>query len=177
MTRSLAIEWADQSVTANAISPGLFLPDMTRPVLDNPGAHRPRTMYLAFAVILAQVREVAVRVFDASGNVVRMNTQAQLSTSGRRPATLQELWQQDRPRTLDGVGVFPHEHPTARALRGETVRAQMLAVHRSPAGAEAITSGMPSPFVSPAGSTPVPNPPLGGPSAFHNNAPVRPEYT
>jgi NAD(P)-dependent dehydrogenase (short-subunit alcohol dehydrogenase family) len=40
LTRTLAIEWADKGVTANAISPGPFLTDMTRPVLDNPDAYR-----------------------------------------------------------------------------------------------------------------------------------------
>ena len=40
LTRTLAIEWAEKGVTANAISPGPFITDMTRPVLDNPDAYR-----------------------------------------------------------------------------------------------------------------------------------------
>ena len=40
LTKTLAIEWAEQGITANAISPGPFLTDMTRPVLDNPEAYR-----------------------------------------------------------------------------------------------------------------------------------------
>ena len=51
------------------------------------------------------------------------------------PSTLRELWQLDRPRTIDGTSLFMHEHPTARALRGERVRGETLAVRRGPDGA------------------------------------------
>ncbi len=40
LTKTLAIEWAEQGITANAISPGPFFTDMTRPILDNPEAYR-----------------------------------------------------------------------------------------------------------------------------------------
>jgi gluconate 5-dehydrogenase len=40
LTRTLAIEWAAENITVNAISPGPFVTDMTRPVLDNPDAYR-----------------------------------------------------------------------------------------------------------------------------------------
>src|SRR5471030_623677 len=40
LTRTLAIEWADHRITANAISPGPFLTEMTQPLLDNPDAYR-----------------------------------------------------------------------------------------------------------------------------------------
>ena len=40
LTRTLAIEWAAEKITVNAISPGPFITDMTRPVLDNPEAYR-----------------------------------------------------------------------------------------------------------------------------------------
>ena len=71
-----------------------------------------------------------VRVFDADGRIVRSNAQAQLEHGASRPEALDELWRLDRPRTLDGVSLFVHEHPTARALAGERVRGQTLAVRR-----------------------------------------------
>ena len=40
LTRTLAIEWAGENITVNAISPGPILTDMTRPVLDNPEAYQ-----------------------------------------------------------------------------------------------------------------------------------------
>lgn len=39
LTRTLAIEWADKHITVNAISPGPFVTDMTRPLLDNKEAY------------------------------------------------------------------------------------------------------------------------------------------
>ena len=40
LTRTLAIEWAKERITVNAISPGPILTEMTRPLLDNPDAYR-----------------------------------------------------------------------------------------------------------------------------------------
>jgi NAD(P)-dependent dehydrogenase (short-subunit alcohol dehydrogenase family) len=40
LTRTLAIEWAGHGVTANTISPGPFITEMTRPVLDKPEAYK-----------------------------------------------------------------------------------------------------------------------------------------
>ena len=40
LTRTLAIEWAGERITVNTISPGPFLTDMTRPILDDPDAYR-----------------------------------------------------------------------------------------------------------------------------------------
>ena len=71
----------------------------------------------------------SVRVFDAEGRITRTNSQAHREHPAA-PQTLRELWQADRPRTLDGTALFMHEHPTARALRGETVRAEVLVVRR-----------------------------------------------
>jgi PAS domain S-box len=72
----------------------------------------------------------SVRVFDTEGRTVRSNTQAQQDHALGQPSTLREQWQLDRPRTIDGTSLFMHEHPTARALRGERVRGETLAVRR-----------------------------------------------
>ena len=72
----------------------------------------------------------SVRVIDAEGGTVRSNAQAQQEHSPADPHTLRELWQLDRPRTLAGLTLFVHEHPTARALRGERVRGETLEVRR-----------------------------------------------
>jgi PAS domain S-box-containing protein len=72
----------------------------------------------------------SVRVFDSTGVITRSNTQAQLTSQGHPPRSLTDLWQQEHPRALSGASLFMHEHPTARALRGESVRGQTLAVRR-----------------------------------------------
>ncbi|HKO15558.1 MAG TPA: PAS domain-containing protein, partial [Gemmatimonadaceae bacterium] len=61
----------------------------------------------------------SVRVVDVEGRTVRSNAQALHDHPTGQPSTLRELWQLDRPRTIDGTSLFMHEHPTARALRGE----------------------------------------------------------
>lgn len=80
----------------------------------------------------------SVRVFDTEGRTVRSNTQAMQDHPSGQPSTLRELWQLDRPRTTDGTSLFMHEHPTARALRGERVRGETLAVRRGPEGSPVI---------------------------------------
>lgn len=80
----------------------------------------------------------SVRVFDTEGRTVRSNTQALQDHPAGQPSTLRELWQLDRPRTVDGTSLFMHEHPTARALRGERVRGETLAVRRGADGAPVI---------------------------------------
>ncbi|HXT19001.1 MAG TPA: ATP-binding protein [Gemmatimonadaceae bacterium] len=80
----------------------------------------------------------SVRVFDTEGRTVRSNTQALQDHPGGQPSTLRELWQLDRPRTIDGTSLFMHEHPTARALRGERVRGETLAVRRGVDGTQLI---------------------------------------
>jgi PAS domain S-box-containing protein len=74
----------------------------------------------------------SVRVVDVDGRTIRSNTQAQQDHAPHTPSTLRELWQLDRPKTLDGTTLFMHEYPTARALRGERVRGETLAVRRGP---------------------------------------------
>ena len=76
----------------------------------------------------------SVRVFDVEGRIVRSNTQAVQDHASGEPPTLRELWQLDRPRTVDGTSLFMHEHPTARALRGERVRGETLVVRRGADG-------------------------------------------
>ncbi len=72
----------------------------------------------------------SVRVVDADGKTVRTNAQAAEEHGESNPQSLRELWQLDRPRTLTGTTLFVHEHPTARALRGERVRGETLEVRR-----------------------------------------------
>src|SRR5206468_12075529 len=76
----------------------------------------------------------SVRVSDTEGRTVRSNTQALQDHPSGQPSTLRELWQLDRPRTMEGTSLFMHEHPTARALRGERVRGETLTVRRGPDG-------------------------------------------
>ena len=80
----------------------------------------------------------SVRVFDAGGDITRSNAQAQLDRAGHPPRSLTELWQQEHPRALGGTSLFMHEHPTARALRGESVRGQTLRVRRGDGTAAVI---------------------------------------
>jgi PAS domain S-box-containing protein len=74
----------------------------------------------------------SVRVVDMEGRTLRSNSQAQQDHAPHTPSTLRELWQLDRPKTLEGTSLFMHEHPTARALRGERVRGETMAVRRGP---------------------------------------------
>src|SRR6478672_7690595 len=91
----------------------------------------------------------SVRVLDADGNTVRTNAQALQEHAPARPQTLRELWQLDRPRTLDGTTLFVHEHPTARALRGERVRGETLEVRRGPRGTPAVIEVNSNPLYDP----------------------------
>ena len=80
----------------------------------------------------------SVRVVDASGAIVRCNAQAQRDNGSSPPQTLTALWHNDRPRTLAGTSLFLHEHPTSRALNGETVRGETLTVRRGQEGAGSV---------------------------------------
>ncbi len=91
----------------------------------------------------------SVRVVDSDGSTVRTNAQAALEHAPARPETLRELWQLDRPRTLAGTTLFVHEHPTARALRGERVRGETLEVRRGPAGETAVIEVNSNPLYDP----------------------------
>ena len=91
----------------------------------------------------------SVRVVDSDGGTVRTNAQAQQEHAPARPETLRELWQLDRPRTLQGTTLFVHEHPTARALRGERVRGETLEVRRGPGGMPAVIEVNSNPLYDP----------------------------
>jgi PAS domain S-box-containing protein len=91
----------------------------------------------------------SVRVVDAEGGTVRTNAQAQQEHSPANPQTLRELWQLDRPRTLTGTTLFVHEHPTARALRGERVRGETLEVRRGASGEPAVIEVNSNPLYDP----------------------------
>ena len=91
----------------------------------------------------------SVRVVDAEGGTVRSNAQAQQEHASANPQTLRELWQLDRPRTLGGTTLFVHEHPTARALRGERVRGETLEVRRGTSGEPAVVEVNSNPLYDP----------------------------
>jgi signal transduction histidine kinase len=91
----------------------------------------------------------SVRVVDADGRTVRTNSQAQQEHASANPQSLRELWRLDHPRTLGGTTLFVHEHPTARALRGETVRGETLEVRRGPAREPAVIEVNSNPLYDP----------------------------
>jgi len=91
----------------------------------------------------------SVRVVDAEGRTVRTNSQAQQEHATANPQSLRELWQLDRPRTLGGTTLFVHEHPTARALRGERVRGETLEVRRGASGDAAVVEVNSNPLYDP----------------------------
>jgi PAS domain S-box-containing protein len=91
----------------------------------------------------------SVRVVDAEGRTVRTNSQAQQEHASANPQSLRELWQLDRPRTLSGTTLFVHEHPTARALRGERVRGEVLEVRRGAGGDPAVVEVNSNPLYDP----------------------------
>lgn len=80
----------------------------------------------------------SVRVFDQQGTVTRVNSAAHADHADHDLASLRELWRADLPRRVDGTSLFVHEHPTARALRGETVRNDTMLVRRGAAGEQII---------------------------------------
>jgi len=80
----------------------------------------------------------SVRVFDAQGVVTRENSAAHADHGTQDLESLRELWRADLPRRVDGTSLFVHEHPTARALRGEAVRNEMMLVRRGADGEQII---------------------------------------
>jgi signal transduction histidine kinase len=80
----------------------------------------------------------SVRVFDSQGVVTRENSAAHSDHAAQDLASLRELWRADLPRRSDGTSLFVHEHPTARALRGEAVRNETMLVRRGVEGEQII---------------------------------------
>ena len=80
----------------------------------------------------------SVRVFDQQGVVTRENAAAQNDHQAQELESLRELWRADLPRRVDGTSLFVHEHPTARALRGEAVRNETMRVRRGASGEQII---------------------------------------
>ena len=80
----------------------------------------------------------SVRVFDQQAMVTRQNSAAHSDHALQDVASLRELWRADLPRRADGTSLFVHEHPTARALRGEVVRNETMLVRRGPEGEQII---------------------------------------
>jgi signal transduction histidine kinase len=80
----------------------------------------------------------SVRVFDSQGVVTRENSAAHSDHAAQDLASLRELWRADLPRRADGTSLFVHEHPTARALRGEAVRNETMIVRRGIEGEQII---------------------------------------
>jgi len=80
----------------------------------------------------------SVRVYDQHGVVIRENSAAQADHATQELASLRELWRADLPRRVDGTSLFVHEHPTARALRGEAVRNETMVVRRGETGEQVV---------------------------------------
>lgn len=80
----------------------------------------------------------SVRVCDQQGVVTRQNSAATADHASHDLTSLRELWRADLPRRADGTSLFVHEHPTARALRGETVRNETMLVRRGAEGEQII---------------------------------------
>ena len=66
LTRTLAIEWAQEHITVNAISPGFMSTEMTRPVLDNPEAYKKFCEHIPMARFGAPDEIVTACLFLAS---------------------------------------------------------------------------------------------------------------
>lgn len=96
--------------------------------IHNAEAHRRAVVEAAKVnAILDQIPEAAA-IFDASGNLLRMNDAALRQRSLMFELTPDERLIQHRPRLLDGRPVSLTELPAIRALRGETVKADYIFV-------------------------------------------------
>ncbi len=72
----------------------------------------------------------AVRVYDATGRVVRANALAERTTNGRGLGSLGDQWQRELPRTMTHTPITIDQSPVRRALSGETVTGETYLVRR-----------------------------------------------
>lgn len=93
----------------------------------------------------------SVRVFDAAGRIIRVNRAALADHPGARPASLSELVALDAPATVEGQPVPVEGHPVSRALAGEAVGCQELAVRRGDSHRAVLVEVSSSPMRDPSG--------------------------
>lgn len=75
--------------------------------------------------ILDQIPEAAA-IYDQRGNLLRMNDAALRERSYMFELNPDARVQMNRPRQLDGQPISAHELPSQRALRGETVKSELV---------------------------------------------------
>ena len=91
----------------------------------------------------------SVRVFDRDGRIVRSNALAVRGDGQAAVTTLAQLDALEQPRSMEHSRLTLDQHPAARALRGESVRGEVLLV-RSAAGEAAVEVNS-NPLRDPAG--------------------------
>lgn len=94
------------------------------------------------------VTPTMVRVFDASGAIVRSNANAMREHAGNRPTSIRELWERDMPADADDLRPLPLErHPGTLAISGEKVRARLLSVCRGVGGERCVIEVFAAPIL------------------------------
>jgi signal transduction histidine kinase len=78
---------------------------------------------------------VAVAIYDRSGSAVIRNAAYTKLLGGTPPAGIEETLRFYKVRTPQGAPLGIADHPTPRALRGETVRAEQVVVEHPDTGA------------------------------------------
>jgi len=86
LTRTLAVEWAGENITVNAISPGLFMTDMTRPILNNPESYRRFCENIPLARF-AEPREIVTACLFLASSASTYVTGAEIVVDGGWMAT------------------------------------------------------------------------------------------
>ncbi|MHB9026265.1 MAG: sensor histidine kinase [Armatimonadota bacterium] len=83
---------------------------------------------VGLATALASVFD-GIAIFDTHGKLIRMNPSAEALLGSLSGRTMQEV--ESLMRLLDGRALAPDELPLRRALRGETIVGNLLALHLS----------------------------------------------